>query len=133
MPPLALACPYCSQPITAESAASAQVVACPHCQRPVTIPPPLQQENAAPSHVNASAAPPPAALKPPPPPRQPRAPFDFQEPAKVVLNRRGEPIELRRRTPEERARYRRRFNWIFAIIGMTLLAIALAVLLQWQP
>jgi hypothetical protein len=66
-------------------------------------------------------------------PTPPRSPFDLAEPIKVVLNRHGEPIELRRLTPEERARYRRRLNWIFALIGMILLAIALAVLLRLRP
>jgi hypothetical protein len=85
---------------------------------PATLPPPF------------AASP---AVRSEPAPSQPRSPFDLAEPKRVVLNRQGEPIELRRLTPEERTRYRRRLNWLFAAIGMTLLAIALAVLLRLRP
>ena len=60
----------------------------------------------------------------------PRAPFNLAEPTKTLTNRRGEPVPLRRRSPEERARYLRRLNLAFAAIGMAILAIALAVLLR---
>jgi hypothetical protein len=55
------------------------------------------------------------------------------EPTKTVVNRRGKNIPLHRLSPKERARYRRRLNVIFAVVGMAILAVALAVLLQIQP
>lgn len=124
MTSLALACPYCSGQIEAQASTASQTIHCPQCNRPVTIP------AATPPPLAASLA---TRSEPPPPPAPPKTPFDLAEPKKVILNRRGEPIELRRLTPEERARYRSRLNWIFASIGMILLAIALAVLLRLRP
>ena len=63
----------------------------------------------------------------------PRSPFDLTEPTKTLVNRRGEPVPLRRLSPEERDRYRRRLNLAFAAIGMAILAIALVVLLRIRP
>ena len=63
----------------------------------------------------------------------PRSPFDLVEPAKVLVTRRGEAVPLRRLSPAERARYRRRLNLAFAAIGMAILAVALAVLLRIRP
>lgn len=131
MTSLALACPYCSGQIEAAASAAAQVITCPNCHRPVTIPatnpPPLAASDTVAQRGSATRS------DSPPLPSSPGSPFDLAEPKKVVLNRQGEPIELRRLTPEERARYRRRLNWIFALVGMILLAIALAVLLRLRP
>jgi hypothetical protein len=63
----------------------------------------------------------------------PRSPFDLAEPTKTVVTRRGEAVPLRRLSPEERARYRRRLNLAFAALGMAVLAVALAVLLRIRP
>jgi hypothetical protein len=40
---------------------------------------------------------------------------------------------LRRLSPPERERYRRKMNLAFAVIGMVVLAIALVVLLRLRP
>jgi hypothetical protein len=55
------------------------------------------------------------------------------EPTKLIVNRRGEAVPLRRLSPEDRDRYRRRLNFLFAAIGMAILAAALAVLLRLRP
>ena len=51
----------------------------------------------------------------------------------MLVNRRGEPVPLRRLSPDERERYRRRLNLAFALIGMAILSLALVVLLRIRP
>jgi hypothetical protein len=68
-----------------------------------------------------------------PPPASPASPFAVRESTHTVVNRRGEAIPLRRLAPEERQRYRRRLNLVFALAGLVVLAIAVAVLLHVRP
>ena len=147
-----LACPFCAGRFRADAAAQSRATKCPNCGRLVTVPavasvppPPPggtpgvfdgRGENAAttsfakpqdvpPQRVANDAAKSPAA--------EPRSPFDLAEPTKTVVNRRGEEIPLRRLSPAERERFRRRLNLAFAAIGMAILAIALAMLLRIRP
>jgi hypothetical protein len=121
---LDLACPYCAGRFQAPAAAAGRAATCPHCGRSVTVP-----------------ATPPQALPPSPPdprvevvgPAVPGVPFNFIEPPKVLVNRRGEPVALRRLSPDERERYRHRLNLAFALAGMAILAFALALLLRLRP
>ncbi len=122
--PIDLACPYCAGRFQEVAEAENRAAACPHCGRSVTVP-------AAPRQVVPPA--PPATKFEVEGPPDPRSPFDFAEPAKVLVNRRGEPVPLRRLTPEEKERYRRRLNLLFALLGMVILAIALVVLLRIRP
>jgi DNA-directed RNA polymerase subunit RPC12/RpoP len=108
-----LACPYCAGRFPVETAAESRAIRCPNCGRPVTVPG--------------------VATGPAPSPRPPGSPLHLVEPTKSVVNRRGEAVPLRRLSPEERARYRRRLNVVFALVGMAILAIALALLLQVRP
>jgi len=111
-----LACPYCAGRFPVEAAAESRAIRCPHCDRPVTVP--------------GVAGPKPA---PSPSLSPPSSPLQLAEPTKTVVNRQGEIVPLRRLSPDERARYRRRLNVVFAMIGMAILAIALALLLQIRP
>jgi hypothetical protein len=109
-----LACPYCAGRFPVEAAAAIRAIRCPHCDRPVTVP--------------GVAGPMPSPL-----PSPPSSPLQLAEPTKTVVNRQGEIVPLRRLSPKERVRYRRRLNVAFAMIGMAILAIALALLLQIRP
>jgi hypothetical protein len=42
-------------------------------------------------------------------------------------------VPLRRLSPAERDRYRRRLNFAFALIGLAILTLALVVLLRFRP
>lgn len=138
MDQIELACPYCAGRFPAETVAECRVIACPHCGRMVTVPaaprqpiPPPPPDSLPPLALAASGTDAQrwSATRGDPP----RAPFDLTEPTKTLVNRRGEPVPLRRLSPEERERYRRRLNLTFAAIGMAILAIALAVLLRVRP
>jgi hypothetical protein len=107
-----LECPYCAGRFPVAAAAESRAIHCPHCERPVTVP----------GVAGQLPAPSPLDL-----------PLHRVEPTKTVVNRRGKNIPLHRLSPKERARYRRRLNVIFAVVGMAILAVALAVLLQIQP
>jgi len=107
-----LACPYCAGRFPVETASESRAIRCPNCGRPVTVP---------------------GVAGPLPAPTPPDSPLQLVEPTKSVVNRRGEAIPLRRLSPEERVRYRRRLNVLFAVVGMAILAIALAVLLHVRP
>lgn len=137
MDQIELACPYCAGRFPARAAAEIRATTCPHCGRTVTVP-------AAPRQP--TPPPPPDSLPPPAlaaslatcelPPRTSvhlTSHFELTEPTKTLTNRRGEPVPLRRLSPEERVRYRRRLNLAFAAIGMAVLAFALAVLLRIRP
>jgi len=139
MDQIELACPYCAGQFQAEAAAEkSRAIACPHCGRTVTVPPAPRQAVPPPPPDSL----PPNPLPPPPlaaslatsdlPPRS-RSPFDLAEPTKVIVTRRGEAVPLRRLSPKEQTRYRRRLNLAFAAIGMAILAVALAVLLRIRP
>ena len=110
-----LACPFCAGRFQAEAASQSRATTCPNCGRTVTVPavprhplPPrdlsvvAQSDDAVASRrryiVDA--------------PVEPRSPFDLAEPTKTIVNRRGEPVPLRRLSPDERERYRRRLNWL---------------------
>jgi hypothetical protein len=67
------------------------------------------------------------------PPAEPVSPYTVRERAQTVVNRRGEAIPLERRTPEERERYRRQMNLLFALAGLAMLVAAVLVLLQVRP
>ena len=131
MDQIELACPYCAGRFSADSAAESRTTSCPHCGRTVTVPAAPRQP--VPPPLPDSSPPPVLAAPHDTRDLPPRSPFELAEPAKVIVNRRGEPVPLRRLTPEERARYRRRLNLAFAAIGMAILAIALAVLLRIRP
>ncbi len=107
-----LACPYCAGRFPVEAADESRAIRCPHCGRPVTLP-----------GVAGHA----------PTPAPPGSPLQLEETTKTVVNRRGEAVPLRRLSPDERVRYRRRLNVIFAVVGMAILAVALALLLQVRP
>ena len=124
MDQIELACPYCAGRFQTAAESESRATDCPHCGRSVTVP-------AAPRQVVPPV--PPATKSENGEPRDPRSPFEFAEPAKVLVNRRGEPVQLRRLSPDERERYRRRLNLVFALLGMAILAIALVVLLQIRP
>ena len=66
-------------------------------------------------------------------PDAPASPFAVREPTRSIVNRRGEAIPLRRMSADERDRYRRRLNFVFAVAGLAVLAIVLAVLLHVRP
>jgi hypothetical protein len=124
MDQIELACPYCADRFQAEAQAESRIAECPHCGRSVTVP--------AATHQPVPPAPP-GAESSVEPRANPRSPFDFVEPAKVLVNRRGEPVPLRRLSPEEQIRFRRRLNWGLALAGMAILALALLVLLRVRP
>ena len=67
------------------------------------------------------------------PPAEPALPYAVQDRDPTIVNRRGEAIPLRRRTPEEQQRYRRRMNLLYALAGLLVLVFAVAVLLHVQP
>ena len=101
--------------------------ACPHCGRTVTVP-------AAPQRAIPPAPPaPPETNSKIELPAIPGSPFEFAEPAKVLVNRRGEPVPLRRLSPAERERYRRRLNLVFALVGMAILSLALWCCCEFGP
>ena len=68
-----------------------------------------------------------------PPPAQPESPFAVRDRDPTVVNRHGEAVPLRRRTPDEQQRYRRRMNLLFALAGLVLLVLVVAVLLHVRP
>jgi DNA-directed RNA polymerase subunit RPC12/RpoP len=107
-----LACPYCAGRFPVEAASESRAIRCPNCGRPVTVP---------------------GVASPMLPPALPDSPLQLVEPTKTIVNRRGETVPLRRLSPEERVRYRRRLNAAFAVVGMAILAVALALLLQLRP
>ncbi len=122
-----LACPFCAGRFPAEAVEESRQAACPHCGRTVTVP-------AAPQRAIPPAPPaPPETNSKIELPATPGSPFDVAEPAKVLVNRRGEPVPLRRLSPAERERYRRRLNLVFALVGMAILSLALLVLLRIRP
>ncbi len=124
MDQIELACPFCAGRFQADAATESRTAACPHCSRSVTVPAAIRQ-------------PLPPALpgeKPAPqPPATPRALFEFVEPAKILVNRRGQAVPLRRLSSVEQARFRRRLNWAMALLGMAILAFAMWVLLRVRP
>jgi len=124
MDQIELACPYCAGRFQAEAQAESRITECPHCGRSVTVPP---------ATLQSVPPPPPGAVTPVDPPANLRSPFDFVEPAKVLVNRRGEPVPLRRLSPAEKIRFRRRLNLGLALAGMAILALALLVLLRVRP
>jgi hypothetical protein len=122
-----LACPFCAGVFPAEATAESRPTACPHCARTVTVP-------AAPIQPVPPAPPTPAEPKPLPEPEpKPNSPFEVVEPTRILVNRRGEAVPLRRLSPAERDRYRRRLNFAFALIGLAILTLALVVLLRFRP
>jgi hypothetical protein len=64
---------------------------------------------------------------------KPNSPFEVVEPTRILVNRRGEAVPLRRLSPAERDRFRRRLNFAFALIGLAILTLALVVLLRFRP
>lgn len=122
-----LACPFCAGEFQAESAAESRLAACPHCKQTVTVPaaavqpvppaPPLPTESSPPRDHTAT----------------PNSPFAVEESACILVNRRGETVPLRRLSPAERVRYRRRLNLVFAVVGLAILSLALVVLLRFRP
>jgi hypothetical protein len=125
MDQIELECPFCAGRFPVAAAAESRVTACPHCGRAVTVPATPRQPTPPPTPDLAASL---ATCDVPP-----RSPFDLTEPAKVIVNRQGEPVPLRRCSPEERARYRNRLNLAFAAIGMAVLTIALVALLRLRP
>ncbi len=135
-----LLCPFCAGRFEAEPAGVSRAMACPHCGRPVATPatppappppPTMAVQIPAPapeSDEEVSAEPAKREL-----PAAPASPFAVREPARSIVNRRGEAIPLRRRSIGERDRYRRRLNFVFAAAGLVVLAIVLAVLLHVRP
>lgn len=117
MDQLELACPFCTGRIQATAATESRVMACPHCARQVTVP-------ASPLDLTTSLATRDFA---------PSSPNCLAEPAETVSNFRGEPTPLRRLSPQEKARIRRRLHLALAVICMTLLAITLLVLVRLRP
>jgi hypothetical protein len=124
MDQIELACPYCAGRFQADAATESRTAACPHCSRSVTVPAATRQP---------LPPAPPDDKRAPEPPATPRAPFEFVEPAKILVNRRGEEVPLRRLSPAEQARFRRRLNWGMALLGMAILAFAMWVLLRVRP
>lgn len=121
-----LACPYCAGVFQAQAAAESRPASCPHCAQTVTVP-------AAPTQPTPPAPPPPVEPNPRrEPAAKPNSPFDLVEPAKILVNRRGEAVPLQRLSPAERDRYRRRLNLVFAVVGLAILSLALVALLRFQ-
>jgi hypothetical protein len=91
MDQIELACPYCAGRFHAEAANESRPSSCPHCGRTVTVP---------------------AAPRQPLPPALPdtecqiesvaksAASFDLSKSIKVRVNRRGDPVPLRRLSPD---------------------------------
>lgn len=122
-----LACPYCAGVFPAEVAVESRPATCLHCARTVTVP-------AAPIQPVPPVPPTPAAAKSPSAsPAGASSPFEVVETARVLVNRRGEEVPLRRLSPSERVRYRRRLNLVFALAGLVILSFALVVLLRFGP
>jgi hypothetical protein len=144
-----LACPLCDGVFQVEVAWQGTQVACPHCDQAVTIPtlelaaaPQIVVEPESPTPITADAAP----VEPLPPKvsrvdelkmarRLPDtaagdSPFAVHESAPTIVTPEGTKVELRRRTPDERARLRNRWQLVVAVAGAVLLAALMFALLQ---
>jgi hypothetical protein len=137
-----LVCPYCTGQFQVEPAVESRAATCPHCSRPVTVPampPPPPPLTTPPVEVTVRDAEPlsregePSPFSGGPPPTNAASPDAVPGSAEKVANRPGKQVAVRRRSPEERARYRRRMNVVYALAGLAILLIALAVLLRLGP
>lgn len=153
-----LACPLCAGEFAVEPAWQGQQVACPHCEQAVTVPefehaspPPFSQPvpeifiEEPESSATESVTPPANVESAPartsrideilvarrlPSNEAADSPFAIHEPTRHLINRHGEKIPLRRRTPSEQARFRRRLHTSVAIVGGVVLLLLLYLLLQ---
>ena len=97
-----LACPFCARPFRVEARWQGIEVVCPHCDRAVSVP----------ALDDASS------------------PYTVRDHDRLVVDSEGNRVAIRRLSPEERQRFRRRLNMLFAIVGVVVLMIVLAILLQ---
>jgi hypothetical protein len=153
-----LACPLCDGVFQVDIAWQGTQVACPHCEQAVTVPvlefePPAEaprivvEPEAKPAksrepqrepstHVDETAPPPISrieALKLArrlPATAARNSPFAVRDVSRRVRTATGQTVELRRRTPDERSRFRRRLQLAVALTGAVVLAVLLTVLLQ---